>query len=502
MPEAADPEIMHEPGPLSTPLTGPSSSSPGETTASAPSPPTVSITDLPASPSAPEPSPGIVRRSLRAIFAIPRYLVRHPLRSLAIGGLLSLIVVALGVVPVYLWASHELRLARAAMERYHTDDAYPHLHAALMIWPRDPETLLLAARAARRRGLFDEADRFLDRYQDVRGNDDPDLVLERVLLRLERGEVDSVSKYCQTLVERDDPAAPLILEASAKGCLRMYRPQQAQTFLKEWLKRQPDNSQALLIQGQIYELLNGQHDAIASYREALRVDPELDEARMRLCSGLMGLGLTTEAQPHLEYLHRRFPDNLMVQVLLARVYDRAGESEKAEALIEGVLARQPHFPPALVERGKYALRANRNEEAERALRQAVTLEPGDFQARHQLYLCLEKLGKSDEAQKEQERMQQIEDDLKEIQQISTVKMQQYPHDPELHYKAGMIALRAGSIGEALRWFQSALREDPHHVPTHKALAEHYQRIGDHVRAREHRQQAGLSETPAANTKRP
>ena len=450
----------------------------------------------------PRRSPGVLGRCLRAALAVPRYLVRHPLRSLAIGGLLSLIVVALGVVGVYLWASHELRQARAAMEHYHTDEAYPHLHAALTIWPRDPETLLLAARAARRRGLFDEADHFLDHYQDVRGNDDPDLVLERVLLRLERGELDSVSKYCQALVERDDPAAPLVLEASAKGCLRMYRPQQASAFLKDWLTRQPDNPQALLIQGQLYELLNGQHDSIASYREALRVDPELDEARLRLCSGLMGLGLTTEAQPQLEYLHRRFPDNLMVQVLLARVYDRAGEQEKAEALVESVLARQPHFSPALIERGKFALRADRNEEAERALREAVALEPGDFQARHQLYLCLEKLGKSDEAQKEQERMQQIEDDLKEIQQISTVKMQQYPHDPELHYKAGMIALRAGSLAEALRWFQSALREDPHHVPTHKALAEHFQRIGDHVRAREHRQQAGLSEAPAGNAKRP
>jgi Flp pilus assembly protein TadD len=446
--------------------------------------------------------PGVVGRCVRTAFAVPCYLIRHPLRSLAIGGLLSLILVGLGVVGVYLWASHERREARAAIERYHTDDAYPHLRVALAIWPRDPETLLLAARGARRKGAFDDADRFLDQYQDVRGNDDRDLSLERVLLRLERGELDSVSKYCQTLVERDDPASPLILEASAKGCLRMYRPQQGQAFLQEWLKRQPDNPQALLIQGQFYELLNGQHDAIASYREALHVDPELDEARLRLCSGLMGLGLTSEAQPHLEYLHRRFPDNLMVQVLLARVYDRAGEPEKAAALVESVLARQPHFAPALVERGKYALRNDRNEEAERALREAVTLEPGDFQAHHQLYLCLEKLGKSDDAQKEQERMQQIEDDLKTIQQISTVKMQKYPHDPELHYQAGMIALRAGSIGEALRWFQSALREHPHHIPTHKALAEHYQRIGDFARAREHRQQAGLSEAPAGDAKRP
>jgi tetratricopeptide (TPR) repeat protein len=450
----------------------------------------------------PERSPGLIARCVRTALAVPRYPIRHPLRSLAIGTLLSLIALGLWMGYVHLSAFLDRRQARMAMERYHTDEAYPHLRDVRKIWPRDPETLLLAARGARRKGFFDQADDFLNQYQEVRGNDDPDLVLERVLLRLERGELDSVSKYCQTLVERDDPAAPLILEASAKGCLRMYRPQQAESFLKEWLKRQPDNSQALLIQGQLYELMTRQHDAIASYREALRVDPELDEARLRLCNALMGLGLTAEAQPHLEYMVRRFPDNLMVQVLLARVYDRAGEPEKADELIEGVLARQPHFSPALTERGKYALRAGRGEEAEKALREAVALEPGDYQARYQLILCLEKIGKSEEAEKEQARLQQIEDDLKAIQQISTVKMQHNPHDPELHYQAGMISLRAGSIGEALRWFQSALHEDPHHVPTHKALAEHFQRIGDHVHAREHRQQAGLSDAPAGNAKRP
>jgi predicted Zn-dependent protease len=443
-----------------------------------------------------------VRRCVGAVIAVPRYLIRHPLRSLAIAGLLSLIAVGLVMLGAQLWGSYHLRQARAAMERYHTNEAFPHLHNALSVRSRDPETLLLAARAARRQGAFVEADQFLDRYQAVRRNDDPDLERERVLLRLERGEIDSVSKYCQTLVERDDPATPLILEALAKGCLRMYRPQQAEAFLKEWLKRQPDNPQALLIQGQIFELANRQHDAIASYRNALRIDPELEEARLRLCNALMNLGLAGEAEPHLKYLHQRFPDNMMVQVLLARAYDRGGEPEAAEKLIDDALARQPHFPPALAERGKLSLRANRGEEAEKALREAVALEPGDYQSRYQLILCLEKLGKSDEAQKEQTRLQQIEDDLKRIQEISTVQMQQNPHDPQLHYEAGMISLRAGSIGEALRWFQSALREDPNHAPTHKALAEHYERMGDRGRAREHRQKAGLPEggSPAPSAK--
>jgi tetratricopeptide (TPR) repeat protein len=397
------------------------------------------------------------------------------------------------MVGAQLWASYHLRQARAAMERYRTNEATSHLRDVLSIRSRDPEALLLAARAARRQSAFEDADHFLDRYQEVRGNDDRELQLERVLLRLERGEIDSVSKYCQSLIARDDPATPLVLEALAKGCLRTYRSQQAEMFVKEWLQRQPDNPHALLLQGQVLDLTTRTHDAIASYRSALQIDPELEEARLRLCNALMGLGLTAEAGPHLKYLHQRMPDNLMVRVLLARVYDRAGETEAAEKLIDGVLARQPHFPPALAERGKLSLRANRGEEAEKALREAVALEPGDYSARYQLIRCLETLGKSEEAQREQTRWQQMEDDLKRIQEISTVRMEQNPHNPDLHYEAGMISLRAGAPSEALRWFQSALREDPNHAPTHKALMEYYQRMGDHARAREHRQKAGLPE---------
>src|SRR5262249_35440757 len=156
-----------------------------------------------------------------------------------------------------------------------------------------------------------------------------------------------------------------------------------------------------------------------------------------------------EAQPHLEYLSRRFPDNLMVQVYLARVEDRAGNPEEAVRILESVLAREPRFAPALAERGKLALRDGQAEQAEKWLRQACTLEPGDYPAHYQFALSLEKNGKTEEAQKEQAHLQQIEDDIKQIQQIATGHMEAHPHDADLHYRVGIISLHAGSIEEAL-----------------------------------------------------
>jgi tetratricopeptide (TPR) repeat protein len=412
--------------------------------------------------------------------------------------LLALIGVGAAMIGVNLWASYHLRLARAALERYHTREAVPHLRDVLTIRSRDPEALLLASRAARRGGALDEADRYLDQYQEVRGPEDAALLLERVLVRVERGELDSVSNFCRAHIEQDDPATPLILEALARGYLRMYRPREAERSLEEWFRRQPDNPQALLIQGQVFDLETRHHDSIASYRRALTVDPEMEDARLRLCEALMQLGLMSEAEPHLKYLSERIPENLMVQVHLARARDRLGQSEEAEKIIDAVLARHPRYPPALAERGKLALRAGRADEAEKWLREAVALEPGDYQAHYQLSLCLEKNGKPDEAQKEQAQLQQIEEDIKRIQSISMGEMQQRPHDPDLHYQAGTIALRAGAVEEGLRWLHSALRENPNHVPSHKALMEYYQRIGDFRRARQHREKAGVQSNEKGN----
>jgi tetratricopeptide (TPR) repeat protein len=284
--------------------------------------------------------PYLLARLIRAVLAWPRILLRHPSRSLMITALMVFIGAGSGVAGVWFWASYHLRMGRMALERYHTAEAVPHLQAALSIWPNDPETLLLAARAARRSGSFEIADRLLDSYQEL-GRQDENLTLERVCLRAERGEPDSVSKSCRTFIEQDHPGSPLLFEALVRGYMRVYQPLRAEKLLNEWLQRQPDNPQALFIQGQILDLQMRQTESIQSYRAALTVDPTLDEARLRLCDALMQLGSIEEAQPHLVYLHRRLPNHLMLQVYLARIQDRQGHPEEAERMLEAVLASTP-----------------------------------------------------------------------------------------------------------------------------------------------------------------
>ena len=104
--------------------------------------------------SSPPPSPTGPVGFFRAILTVPLAFFRQPQRSLMIVALLLLIVAGTGIAGVWLWASYHLRAGRSAMEHYHTAVALPHLQAVLSVWPHDPETLLLASRAARRAGLF------------------------------------------------------------------------------------------------------------------------------------------------------------------------------------------------------------------------------------------------------------------------------------------------------------------------------------------------------------
>jgi tetratricopeptide (TPR) repeat protein len=381
------------------------------------------------------------------------------------------------------WAWYHFRAGRSAVERYHHLDAMQHLAACLRIWPNDPDALVLAARTARRMDALDQAEAFLQRAQGMKRNYDP--VLERLLLRAARGELDQVEKVCQTRVEADDPDSALILEALVAGAVRALRMRYADNCLRRWLELEPDNPQALFYRGVLLQFNAARQEAAASFRRALECDAEFDPARLELAIQLLELLRGGEAIPHLEYLLTRDPGNLRISVYLAQCKDQLGQQAEAETILDEVLERDPNFMPALAERGRLALREGKIESAERLLSRAAKFDRGDYSLHYMLYQCLAQLGRTQEAEELQQRLKQIEADLTHLRDIVNVKMPQSPRDVALHYEAGMIALRAGSFKEALRWFDSALQIEPKHAPTHRALAEFYQKTGQIGEAQKH-----------------
>jgi tetratricopeptide (TPR) repeat protein len=392
-------------------------------------------------------------------------------RLLLAAVVLGLTATALVLARPYLRAWYHFRAARAELQRYHTPQAIRHLRVCRDIWPNDPDVLLMAARAARRARIYSDTERLLWMYREIRGRDEA-FVFEHLLLAAEC-RVDQVSDQCWGYLEQGHSDAPLLLEALTRGYLRQYRLGQVRLCLDRWRQLQPDNPQALYLEGlYLLDYVHAISTAADCYRRALELDPDHEEARLGLAVALVMGKSFAQAAEHFERLRQCQPDNPRVQVGLAECLDGLGETAEAVRLVDDVLAGQPASAPALSLRGQLALKNGQWAESESWLRQALRHKPLDHRARYSLILCLEKSGQQEEAQRQRRQLQQMEEDVSRFNEIVTKKIAQRPTDPALHCTLGQLLLRAGQREEGIRWLQSALRLDPRYTPARQALEDY------------------------------
>jgi tetratricopeptide (TPR) repeat protein len=372
-------------------------------------------------------------------------------------------------------AWRHLRAARTELGHYHTSQAIRHLKVCRELWPHDPAVMLLAARAARRAGVYGDGARLLSLYEQERGRDDA-VAFERLLLAAETDQ-DAVVERCWQLVEAGHPDSPLLMESLARGYMRRYPLGMARRCLDRWGQSQPDSPQVHYLDGLFHlDYAHAVSAAVASYARAVELDPEHEEARLGLAVALLTSKDFGKAAEHFELLRRVQPDNARVRVGLAECRDGLGDTAGAVRLADGVLAQRPDFPAALALRGHLAFRQGQFAEAATWLLRAVRRNPADHRARYGLALALEQAGRAEEAKEHLRHFQQTEKDLARFNEIVTTEIAKRPADPALHCELGQILLRSGQREEGTRWLQSALQIDPGYAPARRALID-YQRTG-------------------------
>ncbi len=376
---------------------------------------------------------------------------------------------AAGFAAVQVWVWYHYRAAQASLAHYHFTEARNHLTIVLRAWPRSESVHLRAARAARMAGAFDEAEQHLHICQQAR-LPLPGVLLEWALLRAQKGELDAVEKYLQDLLRQGaEQSLPWIQEALIEGYIRTYRLGTAKAGIEDWLRRYPDDTQALFLQGNLWQQAQETQTALASYRRVVELDSQRDDARWRLAQCLLPLGLYEEANLHLEYLHRRYPHNAEMTVDLAAARFKQGQLAEARQLLDAVLAEHPDDEAALRERGRLALADESAAAAEKWLRQAQKLNPHDAQLLPLLSAALEHQGKHDEAQVFLDRSQQNDRDFRRLGQICLHELGKRPGDPTLYSELGTLLLRLGYTEAGRNWLLLALQEDPNCAPARAAL---------------------------------
>ncbi len=379
-----------------------------------------------------------------------------------------------------------LAAARTALERYDFPTARERLQTAARLRPGKPEIWLLGAQVARREGELTDAKILLARYEALAG-ETPEARLEAALQRVQHGEIERDVYYLMSLVDGDHPAAEQIMEALAVGADHIYSFDNVRFWLHHLLARFPKNPVGRLMRARMDDMLNNRDRAAAGCRAILDDFPENVKARLLLAGLLARAQQFAEAATEYEDVRRRRPNDLEPLLGLARCRDRTGHAD-APALVRELEERFPNNGEAVLECGRFALKTDRPADAERLLRRAVDLAPNDPEVRYQLGLCLERLGKAEEARAQFERFKQIEADLKRLGELLEVVVKT-PRDPAPRREAGIICMRNGQPAEGLRWLQGALEAAPADRATHDALATYYLGQGDTARANYHRQQA-------------
>ena len=396
---------------------------------------------------------------------------------LVLGALLAL---GLGAVSAWGWSAYQTSLARADADAGRLDSAWRRLGRARMTWPAGAQSRLLAARVARRMGNKDEARAQLDAHERA-GGDRAARELERTMLLVQQGELEGRDAELIELVQSGHPAAGDALEALARGYLATRHAAGLSRLVELW----PDRLVTTQWRGRVHYSLGNYAEAVADLSPFVAQHPDDDEVRLELARACYQSGHSGEALAHWQQLRRRDPTSVEMLLGLAACLQDQSRFDEAAAALDEVLAQQPGNAAALAERARVAYRQGQSAAAERWARRAVSANPLGADGHLVLGFALEAQGKAAEGRAEQQRWQALEAAGYHLR-IILPQLGGSPDDADLHYQAGSALLLLGNEVMGKQALEHALRVEPRHRASHKALADYYAARGDSERAAEHR----------------
>lgn len=393
-------------------------------------------------------------------------------------------------VGAYAYAAHQWQTAQEDVQEGRQIEAKPRLDFCLSVWPRSVPVHLLAARSARLRGHFPEAEMLLNRCLKLNHGASEAIQLEFLLLRVQGGEVDRVADDLLVYVENHSPEAPVILHTLASAYMQNLRYGPAFVFLSRWHEVAPDSPEPLRWRGWILERMSDRDGAINEYKQALELDPDHVLVRLRLAEVYLERSDPLAALPHLERLRQRFPDRMDIQARLGQCRCLQGEMEEARRLLESAVEQLPADSAVLICLGKVHMQATppRPADAEVWLRRALALDPTDREAEHLLAQCLRSQGRIKEAQAVQKQCDRDAALLRRVNQTLRQEVDKPVTDPAALTEVGLLFLRANNDSLAQYWLNRALERDPDYQPALQALVGYYEKNGQATKAAAYRRQ--------------
>ena len=155
---------------------------------------------------------------------------------------------------------------------------------------------------------------------------------------LAAGLPEEALKICQTLAGESAPV-PEVLLVQGEALIGLGRPKDALACLTTAVKAQPRSAKTHFLIGQAFVALDMDSEASKGFTNALRIDPDLTDAKIELATLLIAHGTFKEAIPLLES-GIAVSEAAILRLTLAQALIGAGRSDEAEPhLVAG--AREP-----------------------------------------------------------------------------------------------------------------------------------------------------------------
>jgi arylsulfatase A-like enzyme/Tfp pilus assembly protein PilF len=200
------------------------------------------------------------------------------------------------------------------------------------------------------------------------------------------------------------------------------------------------------------------------------VDPELREKLAAL--GYLSGGAAPRGGSGIDPKDKVAVANTLHEAILSL---ENGETTRAEALLERVVATDPQIPMAQLQLGIARARARKFSAAIPALRQAITLQPDAVMAHYEMGVALFETG-----------------DLKTAAGHFEIVVAKMPKFADAHFSLASIYARIDRVGDAVRELGEALALDPGHYRANLLLGRILFLQGNAAAARPHLETAAAS----------
>ena len=230
------------------------------------------------------------------------------------------------------------------------------------------------------------------------------------------------------------------------------RLEEAVAHYREALRIVPDYADAHYNFGNALAAEGRLDEAIAHYREAVRISPARTETHNNLGGALAGLGRWDEAVVQYREALRIVPDYAEAHNNLGMALAGQGRLDEAVLHYREALRLQPDYFEADNNLGNALFGQGRAEEAAAHYREALRLKPDYAQAHNNLGSILAGQGQADEAVAH----------YREALRLA-------PDYWEACYNLGRVLAKQGKVDEARREFREALRINPGLEPARKNL---------------------------------